>query len=105
MSDMVGDIDQSCSTSADCYTECKLCDGYGSYGPDNSFCLCQRGTCKKIGKKFLGFSKQCQAQRALAWAKGCYLKFYTWERLLYVAGLKMTIHLPRLAGWTAFFLN
>ena len=32
-----------------------LCDGYddgfGSSGPEDSFCLCQDGTCNKIGKK------------------------------------------------------
>ena len=49
---------QSCATSADCYTDCKLCDGYkygfGSSGPEDSFCLCHNGTCKQIGEDTQG---------------------------------------------------
>jgi len=52
------EVDQSCSSSAECYTDCKLCDGYGQNkqgqkGPVDSFCLCKRGTCKKIAKENL----------------------------------------------------
>ena len=55
----LADNDQSCASSADCYKDCKLCDGYGfgpagpagPAGPEDSFCLCQDGTCNKIGKK------------------------------------------------------